>query len=187
LEFQKDGRGFVIEFEIDTPLSCDGATLELALREPHNMPTQPVRSTAAIASCVKPTIVVFGLLVGACVPIPNRHYFAPKITGLVLDSGLPVANAEVKLSGRFTDRIVTTRTDAAGRFIVGPITEFEFTTTLLGDPLFGYDLQISRVSEIYKALSNSNVGFVPHNIQVNCDLSRPVFKGRISSYCQSNE
>src|SRR5258705_54646 len=107
------------------------------------------------------SIIGASLWVAACVPVPHHHYFAPGVAGLVMDGGVPVANAEIVLTGTFTDHISTVRSDGEGHFQIGPIAELEFIQWLMGDPLFGYRLNITVDKQTYLGLSESNVGYVP--------------------------
>ena len=79
-------------------------------------------------------ILTAGLVLAACVPIPHRVYFAPTISGTVTSDGAPVEGADLHLSGNFTNKTATARTDSSGRFKIGPLRTWEATTGLLGDP-----------------------------------------------------
>jgi hypothetical protein len=132
------------------------------------------------------SIVAASFLVVACVPAPHYHFFAPRVAGVVLDGGAPVADAEIVLTGKFTNRIAMVRSDGDGHFQVGPLSELVFIQWLIGDPLFGYSINITLGNQTYVGLSESSLGFAPPNIQVSCDLSHPVRTGRTSVYCSHN-
>jgi hypothetical protein len=102
------------------------------------------------------------------------HYYAPEVTGLVLDEGAPVAGAHVELSARFTTKKLTATTESNGHFRVGPIRHLELTRALLGDPLFGYSLVISRDGTTFTGADQFGLGFSPSNIDLICDLAGPV-------------
>jgi hypothetical protein len=116
--------------------------------------------------------------------VPHHHYFAPPITGSVFSGGVPLANAEIVLTGRFTNHIATTRSDGQGHFKIGPLTVVEFVQWLMGDPLFGYSLNFTVDNQTYLGPSESSVGYVPTKIEVNCDLSHPISTGwRAPVFC----
>ena len=136
-----------------------------------------------IAMRTTTSIVVASLLVAACVPVPHHHYFAPQVTGFVLNGGVPVANAEIVLTGRYTNHTATMRSDGQGHFKIGPLAELEFAQWLMGDPLFGYSLNFTVDNQTYLGLSESSVGYVPTKIEVKCDLSHPIGTGRTPVFC----
>lgn len=121
----------------------------------------------------------------ACVPYPNRRYFAPEVSGVVLRDGAPAAGAEVVLTTRFSKSAATARTDADGRFKLGPLSELQFTKTLLGDPLYIYALTIKVAGGAeYRGLEGRGMGYPPRELAVTCDLSRPLGQGQALSYCR---
>lgn len=120
----------------------------------------------------------------ACVPFPNRRDFAPEVSGAVIRNGLPLSNAEVLLTTRFSKAAATVRTDADGRFKLGPLSEMRFTRTVLGDPLFEYVLTIKVAGEAeYRGLAEHGMGSAPKELPVTCDLSQPIGRGKSLRYC----
>jgi hypothetical protein len=78
----------------------------------------------------------------ACIPIPQKGDFAPRIHGVVLDSGVPLANADVLLSTHFVRQsVVMTTTNADGEFSVGPIQRWSWWLAL-EEPGYGYELNV---------------------------------------------
>ena len=90
-----------------------------------------------------------------------------------MEDDAPVANAEIELTAKFTDRKATVRSDGNGHFAIGPIAEMEFIQWLIGDPLFGYNLNITVGEHTYLGLSEFGLGYAPSHIEVRCDVSRP--------------
>jgi len=127
-------------------------------------------------------LIAFALT--ACAPIPNRRTFAPAVAGTVVRGGVPVANAEVLLTTRFSDAAATVRTDADGRFRLGPLSEMRVMKTLLGDPLYEYTLKI-RVAgeEEHLGLAGHGMGNASKELTVTCDLSKPIGQGKSLRYC----
>ncbi len=82
-------------------------------------------------------LTIFVLLaIKGCVPVPNKHYFAPPISGVLLRNGKAVPNALIRLSSRDTEEVSSANTDEFGRFQVRPLWEIRMMTFLLGAPLF---------------------------------------------------
>ena len=123
----------------------------------------------------------------ACVPYPNRHYFAPTIIGVVRNGDNPVPNAEVRLSGEFTDKDSITVTDSNGRFKIGPLTEMRLSVVLIGDPLYGYSLHIKLGDKEYTGISENLIGYSLKDIVVACDLSKPIQVGKRQVFCSHNK
>lgn len=90
---------------------------------------------------------IFSLAITACVPWPHRDYFAP---------GRPSATAI---------------TDADGRFVLRPISEWRFIAPLIGDPLYGYTLEVDLGDRKFSVYSNGGVGYAESRLELRCDLS----------------
>lgn len=116
---------------------------------------------------------LFLLLVGlsGCLPIPNRRMYAPRIEGAVLRDGAALEGAVVRLDPHFGPE-VEVRTDAAGRFSIGPVTKL-YLTKSFGDPVYKYDLTIEAADGRYLGLSRSELGAAPDDLRVVCDLAKP--------------
>lgn len=106
-----------------------------------------------------------------CLPVPNRRVYAPRIEGTVLREAKPLEGAVVRLDSGFADE-VETKTDAAGRFAIGPVTRL-YLTKGFGDPLYVYDLTIEAADGRYLGLSRRELGAAPDDFNVVCDLARP--------------
>jgi hypothetical protein len=119
-------------------------------------------------------VAVVCLLARACAPIPNRHYFAPAISGTVVDGGQSLSGAEVRLTASFTPRDVRVITAVGGQFGVGPVREMRWFRPLLGDPIFGFRLEVKRGGRTYLGFVESKVGYAPKNMKLACDLSSPI-------------
>ena len=119
------------------------------------------------------TAVLF-VVTQACAPIPNRHYFAPTISGTVVDGGQPMSGVEVRLTASFTTRDVRATTSGSGQFSVGPLREMRWVMPLMGDPLFGFRVELTRGGRIHLGYVQSKVGYAPKVVKVACDLSNPL-------------
>lgn len=106
-----------------------------------------------------------------CLPIPNRRVYAPRIEGVVLRDGTPLAGAVVRLDATFAPEIEA-RTDASGKFALGPVTKL-FLTKGFGDPVYKYNLTIEAADGRYLGLARSELGAAPDDFSVVCDLARP--------------
>lgn len=133
-----------------------------------------------------PSIVALSVLtLSACVPFPNRRLCAPEVTGSLVRAGEPVAGAEIVLTAAFMRTPATTRTDAAGRFKLGPLTKMYLTKSLLGDPLYVYSLRIkTEGGEDRLGFEARSMGAPPGPRAVSCDLSKPVSKRESTYYCR---
>jgi hypothetical protein len=93
------------------------------------------------------------------------------VVATVAIGGLPVEGAELVLSdGHET---ATTSTDSAGHFNIGPLRTYEATTWLIGDPLYGYSLDIRVADSQYQGLTAFRSGYAPAELEVTCDISKP--------------
>ena len=116
-------------------------------------------------------VVAVALLLPACIPVSHWHYFAPKVTGTVAIGGLPVEGAELVLSDGH--KTATASTDSTGYFNIGPLRAREATTWLIGDPLYGYSLDIRVADSQYRGLTAFRAGYAPAELEVTCDISKP--------------
>lgn len=111
-----------------------------------------------------------------CLPIPNTRVHAPRIEGTVLRDGQPLSGAVVRLEASRGEPS-SAATDAQGRFSVGPVTEFRLTKSI-GDPTYVYDLTIEAADGRYLGLSRRELGAVPDDLRIVCDLARPQTRER---------
>jgi len=93
--------------------------------------------------------------ISGCVPIPNVRYYAPAVTGVVTQAGIPVENAEVVVSSGFAGEATKGTTLPNGHFAAEPIRKFFFTALAIGDPLYGYSVQIRVAGKTYDGYSHS--------------------------------
>jgi hypothetical protein len=128
-------------------------------------------------------IAAITLLLSACIPVPRRHYFAPTIRGTVTNAGTPLEGAELRLSGDFTKDTAIVSTDSAGRFKIGPLRTWEASTWLLGDPFYQYSVLIRISGSEYPGLTVGRSGYAPVELEITCDLAKPVIDGRVPQYC----
>lgn len=126
-------------------------------------------------------------MMGGCVPLPNMHYFAPAIDGVVTEDGAPVAGAQITVRTQFASDTSAAITTQYGRFRTEAIRELRLTAVLIGDPLFGYTVEIRHRGETYVGFANFDVGQSPPSIQLNCDLSHPVSNFNRTTYCAARD
>jgi len=59
---------------------------------------------------------------------------------------------------------------------------------VLGDPLYEYALRIKVAGEKeFLGLDDHGVGDAPKELQVTCDLSKPIGKGKSPRYCSQDK
>lgn len=128
-------------------------------------------------------LLIGTLVLAGCAPFPNMRYYAPSIVGVVMQDGKPVGGAEIRVSTAFSNEIRETTAAPNGRFKTESIRRLLLTSTLIGDPLYGYTVEIRSAGIVYKGFVDLSVGYAPSTISLNCDLSHPV--GRIDHqvYC----
>ena len=130
------------------------------------------------------TIAIASAALSGCVPIPNLHYFAPAVSGVVMRGDVPVAGAEVFVSGAFSKEVRVGSTDREGRFSTESIRELRLTAFILGDPLYGYTVKIVDGGETYDGFAWMAVGDGPKEVKMVCDLSRPIQVGSAHRLCR---
>jgi hypothetical protein len=128
-------------------------------------------------------VMILSLPITACVPWPHRGYFAPEIEGVLLDNGVPVTNVKLKLSADFTDRQQIAITDADGRFVLRPISEWRLMAPLIGDPLYGYTLEVDMGDRKFPVYSNGGVGYAESRLELRCDLPGDVGAIKQPQFC----
>ena len=109
-----------------------------------------------------------------CLPIPNVHYFAPAVSGIVVRDGHAVAGAEVRVTGALSSDIQSAMTQESGRFSVKPNREFRLTTFFLGDPLYGFSVKVVSDGKHYDGYTEYAIGNAPSTLKLACELSQPV-------------
>lgn len=125
------------------------------------------------------------LLLSGCVPFPNIKYRAPAVTGLIHEGGKPAAGVTVRVSGEFSSEVRVTVSDKDGRFATKPIRELFLTATLLGDPLYGYKVSIVADGKEYVGYFAGGVGYASQEVQLVCDLTKPIARGSINVDCKA--
>ena len=123
-----------------------------------------------------------------CVPFPNIHYFAPAVAGIVTRDGQPVAGAQVRVASKFSASIQVGATQPSGRFSVDPIRELRLTATLVGEPLYGFEVEIVADGARYAGYAEFGMGDARSELQLSCDLGHPIEQRNNVVYCtQTNE
>jgi hypothetical protein len=129
-------------------------------------------------------LAICALLAG-CAALPHSNGFAPEVSGVVLQTGRPVANARVRLSSPFTNETQFSLTDASGKFTVGPLTNFQFTVKQFGAPYYQYALQITVDGHPVQAFSAEGADEAPRKIELTCELAGAPQDGRSQSICSA--
>ena len=132
------------------------------------------RKTRSHTAAIALLSVAVAASMTACAPIPHRHYEAAMIAGVIVENGRPVSGLDIHLTTTSSKRHSRAMTDAAGRFIVGPLREIEWIMPLVGDPVFGFRLEISRGEQTFFGYTDGGVGFSPKRLNLACDLSTPI-------------
>ena len=121
-----------------------------------------------------------------CVPFPNLRYYAPAVSGIVMQDGKPAAGVEIRVSAHFANEVRAAIAASDGRFNTDSIRKL-LTATLVGDPLYGYTVEIRNACNVYSGFVDFSVGHAPSAIQLNCDLSRPVGRVGHQVYCTASD
>jgi len=126
------------------------------------------------------------MLLCGCVPFPNQHLFAPAVSGVVMRDGKPLSGAEISVSAQFARDVRVATTDREGRFTTEAIREWRMTAMLIGDPLFGYTVQIGADGTTYRGYSLVGMGSAPSDVRLKCDVAKPVLLARTQVYCSES-
>ncbi|GAB2186239.1 hypothetical protein [Roseibium sp. LAB1] len=140
--------------------------------------------------------IALGAATSACVVFPVPRTVAPEVSGVLLNDGMPVANAEIELVAALApsdaskdnppgSRHAVTRTDANGKFKVGPLTGVK-TVHTYGDELLGFYIVIRAGNKELIGFSDSGTGSVPSKISGSCDLAKAHKLGNQVTYCSQN-
>jgi len=120
----------------------------------------------------------------ACAPIPNVHYFAPGIEGVVTRGADPVPGAEITVFGAFTKDTQTSLTGDDGRFHTDSVKEWRLIAKLFGDPIYAYTVEIRINGVKYNGYSfGLGIGYAPEKLQLSCDLTKPYKRMGGDYYC----
>ena len=129
------------------------------------------------------SLLIASIFVSGCVPFPNYRYYAPAVSGVVLQDGVPVDKAEVHVSAQFAEEVQFNATGQDGRFATAAIRKLLLTASLIGDPLYAYSVRITVGGQQYLGYSEASVGYAPSKLELKCDLSRPFQLGSMQLYC----
>ncbi len=135
-------------------------------------------------SLIRPLhLLIISILVSGCVPFPNYRYYAPAVSGVILQDGVPVDKAQIHVSGQFAEEVQFNATGQDGRFATEPIRRRFLTAWLIGDPLYAYFVRITVGGKQYLGYSKASVGYAPSKLALKCDLSRPIQLDSKHIYC----
>ena len=143
------------------------------------------RPGAAIRRAKVPGAFLALAAAGACSSLPQTHYFAPEISGVILQDRRPVANARVRLTAALTSQAQFATTDESGRFNVGPLTNYQFTLKQFGVAHFDYALQIAVEGQAYPAYAAQGEGDAPRRVSLRCQLEAPAAAGGGAASCET--
>jgi hypothetical protein len=119
----------------------------------------------------------------ACAPLPAGRYFAPEVSGVVLDNGRPLADARVRLSSQLTNEIQSSTTDAQGRFTVGPLTNFQFVVKQFGVAYYRYTVQVVRAGRALEPYVADGPGDTPRKLELRCEFVAAPLPGASPGQC----
>ena len=116
--------------------------------------------------------------------MPNVHYHAPQVVGVVTSDGRPLANAQVRLTSAFSEERRHASADEAGRFEVKAISKLRLVASFVGDPLYAYSLIITVDGQNYEGWDEGVLpGYAPSQIQLVCDIAKPIKLRRGERFC----
>lgn len=132
-------------------------------------------------------------LTSACIVFPVPAVLAPKVSGIVLQNGMPVEGADIVLTtakpfagdpfaASDGNPGATVKTDADGRFAIGPLRGVKVFHAI-GDELHSVSLVIRDRGRIYLGLSYSGTGNVVRPLEGTCDLARPARTSPSPVFC----
>lgn len=132
-------------------------------------------------------------LMSACIVFPVPAVLAPKVSGVVLENGVPVEGAEIVLTttAPFSDDPLaasegnpraTVKTDADGRFAIGPLRGVKVFHAL-GDELHSVSLVIKDGERSFLGFADSGTRAYARPLEGTCDLARPVQSPPPAVYC----
>ncbi len=121
--------------------------------------------------------------VAACSILPNSHYFAPEVTGVILQAGRPLAHVRVRLTAELTNETQVATTDDTGRFTIGPLTNYQITVKQFGAAYYGYAIHVTVEGHAVRAFSAEGDGDAPRKQQLHCDLPATALIERAQQYC----
>lgn len=132
-------------------------------------------------------------LTSACIVFPVPAVLAPKVSGIVLQNGMPVEGADIVLTTAVPfsgDPVAasdgnpraTVKTDADGRFAIGPLRGVKVFHAL-GDELHSVSLVIKDRGRIYLGFSDIGIGNAARPLEGTCDLARPIRTSPSPVFC----
>ncbi|TYC79917.1 DUF4198 domain-containing protein [Stappia sp. BW2] len=138
-------------------------------------------------------IIALGAAASACVVFPVPRVIAPEVSGVLLNDGKPVANAEIELVAALAPSDASSeippgsshavaRTDANGKFKVGPLTGVK-TVHTYGDELLGFYIVIRAGNKELIGFTYSEIASVPSKLSGVCDLAKARSVGNQVTYC----
>jgi hypothetical protein len=121
-------------------------------------------------------LITFVFMLSGCCPIPHTEYFAPKVSGVLVNEDVPLSQATVYLSAHaYRDDCekydLTATTNEKGEFEIGPVRKFQFFVMVIGDPIVSWDLCVDSTGGRHSILRQGGRGFSRDTLQVRCDIS----------------
>ena len=135
------------------------------------------------------------ILLSGCIPYPHSVSLGPKISGVLVDNGEPVANTRiVYVVGQAYDDVdctgktISTITDDRGFFQFSAPKDFRFVF-VMGDEVFNWSLCAEVSKDKILLWQNSQFGVADGSYVVECDLRSEFAPTRIGldgkSRCKS--
>ena len=126
------------------------------------------------------TIFVLSTLIfSGCVPLLHKHYYAPKVYGVLKDGDKPLRATNVYLSSHYNKKRCDTYelvdiTNEQGEFEIGPIYESRYILWFftLGEPFVSWHLCFESAGSRDLILNSHGFGVLSHEVLlVKCDIS----------------
>ncbi|HEY3644915.1 MAG TPA: carboxypeptidase-like regulatory domain-containing protein [Gammaproteobacteria bacterium] len=127
-------------------------------------------------------LLVAWLCVG-CAPVPHYEYFAPAVSGTLVQGGHPLSGAKLLLRADSTATSSVAYSDAAGHFVLAPLREYHAYISMSGDQPHAFSLTITVDGKDYPAFQQAAAQ--PRSvIHLDCDLSAPLDADGQPDYCK---
>lgn len=124
--------------------------------------------------CRKVGAIAIAAMFCGCLPVPHTEPDIPQLSGTVTFHGIPVANADIKITHRYnptTESTIAT-TGAAGIFEFAGQRRF-VAAIWLGDPGYTFELKILVDGKTYLGYAEHGLGFAPGAMSFVCRLEQP--------------
>ena len=129
---------------------------------------------------------MLALALGAGYLVLRAAPATPKLSGTVLLDKVPAAGATVELHFQDPvlsqkDRVVTTRTNARGHFVIGPLAARRHVVAPWDESGTDWRLDFAAGGQRFQGWQNRSLGAPSAAIEVSCDLRDPVKAGTLGT------